>query len=84
VWSEQLSVVFVGGDDDDVHVEFESLACGGGDDVIGFPAFQFDSGDIEAGDELFDERDLGFEVGGNFGAVGFVLGVDEFAGSGTG
>lgn|GEM_PF-4144064 len=83
MWSEELSVVFVRGDDDDIHIEIESVACGGGDDVIGFPACQFDAGDIETGDELFDEWDLWFEVRGDFGAVGFVLGVDEFAGTGA-
>ncbi len=81
---QELADVLVAGDDPRVNSALAGQTHDGGDDVVRFPTRIPEGGNAEALQHLDDFGNLRREVDGDFGAVGFVFGVDLVAGGRTG
>ncbi len=76
---EELSEVFVFGDDEEFVIGGREESGNGGDEVIGFESGVSEDGDTGIADDSDDALFLGREVFRGRGAVGFVLGVEACA-----
>ena len=77
--ADELHQVLVGGHDGDLAAGVGGGEGVGGDEVVGFPVFQFDGGDAKGEGGFADEGELGAEFFWRFGALGFVLVVEAVA-----